>query len=75
MFGAALGILISIPIFAGIDQPPLKAFAMVAFAGLMGAGQVIGGRNTPGARKFTRYAMVGSIAMMVIGVVAFMIIN
>jgi hypothetical protein len=75
IFGAALGIAISIPIFAGIESPPLKAFFMLAFAGLMGAGQVIGGRDTPGARKFTRYAMIGAFVAMFVGIIAFMIID
>lgn len=73
LFGAALGIAISIPIFSGVDSPPVKAFLMVAFAALMGAGQVIGGRETTGARKFTRWAMIGGVGTMVIGIVLFML--
>ena len=75
LFGAAIGIAISIPIFAGIDSPPVKAFFMLAFAGLMGAGQVIGGRDTAGARKFTRWAMIGGVGTMVIGVGLFLILS
>jgi len=40
---------------------------------LMGAGQVIGGRETTGARKFTRWAMIGGVGTMVIGIVLFML--
>lgn len=46
---------------------------MLAFGGLMGAGQVIGGRDTAGGRKFTRWAMIGGAATMVIGVVIFLL--
>lgn len=48
---------------------------MLAFAGLMGAGQVIGGRDTAGARKFTRWAMIGGVGTMVIGVGLFLILS
>jgi hypothetical protein len=75
IFGAALGIAISIPIFANIEPAPLRALFMLVFAGLMGGGQVIGGRNTPGARKFTRYAMIGALVAMFVGIIAFLIIN
>ena len=73
LFGAALGIAISVPIFAGVDSPPVKAFLMLAFAALMGGGQVIGGRDTAGSRKFTRWAMIAGVATMVIGIVLFML--
>jgi hypothetical protein len=73
LFGAAIGVAISVPIFSDIGSPPVKAVLMLAFAGLMGASQVIGGRDTAGARKFTRWAMVGGIMSLMIGVVIFML--
>lgn len=73
IFGAAIGIAISVPIFGGVESPPIKALLMLAFGGLMGAGQVIGGRDTAGGRKFTRWAMIGGAATMVIGVVIFLL--
>ena len=75
LFGAGLGIAVSIPIFAGVDSPPVKAFLMLAFAGLMGGGQVLGGRDTAGGRKFTRWAMIGGVGTMVIGIVLFMLLT
>ncbi len=72
MLGAGIGIAISIPIFDAIDDTPAKILFMVAFAAVMGTGQVLAARNTPGARKFTRLAVVGGVITLLIGIIAFL---
>jgi VIT1/CCC1 family predicted Fe2+/Mn2+ transporter len=73
VFGAAIGVAISVPIFGGVDSAPVKAILMIAFAGIMGYAQVIAGKNTAGSRKFTRWAIIGGIVAMAVGIVAFLL--
>jgi hypothetical protein len=73
IFGAGIGVAISIPIFGGVDSAPVKFLLMVAFAAIMGYAQVIAGKDTAGARKFTRWAIVGGILAMAVGIVAFLL--
>jgi hypothetical protein len=51
----------------------VKAILMIAFAGIMGYAQVIAGKDTAGARKFTRWAITGGILAMAAGIVAFLL--
>ena len=73
VFGGVIGVAISVPIFGGIDSAPVKAILMIAFAGIMGYAQVIAGKDTAGARKFTRWAIIGGILAMAAGIVAFLL--
>jgi len=72
IFGAAIGVAISVPIFGGVDTAPVKFILMAGFAGLMGYAQVIAGKDTAGSRKFTRWAIIGGIVAMAAGIVAFL---
>ncbi|MBC8453126.1 MAG: hypothetical protein H8D69_01495 [Chloroflexi bacterium] len=72
LLGAAIGVAISVPLFAGIDEAPVQFALMAAFAVIMGYAQVLAGRDTPGARKFTKWAIVGGIVALFAGIVAFM---
>ncbi len=73
IFGAAIGVAISIPIFGGVESAPVKFVLMTAFAVIMGYAQVIAGKDTPGSRKFTRWAIIGGILAMAVGIVAFLL--
>jgi len=74
-FGAALGVAISVALFNDIDEAPVKFALMASFAGIMGYAQVFAGRDTPGARKFTKWAMVGGFIALAAGIVAFLIVK
>jgi hypothetical protein len=72
LFGAVIGIAISIPVLGGVDSAPVKFVLMAVIAALMGGAQVIAGKDTAGARKFTQWAIVGGILAMAFGIVAFL---
>ena len=72
ILGAAVGVAISIPIFGGIENSAIRFLLMFAFGGLMGYGQVFAARETPGAKKFLRLAIIGSVIALVLGLVIFM---
>jgi hypothetical protein len=72
MLGAGIGLAISIPIFDAIKDTLAKILFMVAFATVVGTGQVLAARNTPGARKFTRLAVVVGVITLLIGIIAFL---
>lgn len=73
VLGAGIGIAISVALFNEIDEAPVKFVLMTAFAAIMGYAQVIAGRDTPGARKFTKWAMVGGVIALAAGIVAFLV--
>ena len=72
MLGAGIGLAISIPIFDAIKDTPAKILFMVVFAIVVGTGQVLAARNTPGARKFTRLAVIVGVITLLIGIIAFL---
>ncbi len=62
--GAAIGVAISVPLFSGIDDWPVQAVLMATFAGIMGYGQVLAGRNTTHAMRATKWGLaIGAISM------------
>lgn len=73
LLGAGIGVAISIPIFAGIEDVPVKIIFMALFAGLMGGGQVLAGRNTEGSRRLVRIALVGGVMAMLVGIGLFLL--
>ena len=75
IFGAGIGIAISVALFASVDNALAKFLLMAAFGTLMGLAQVYAGRESSGARKFTKYAMAGGVVTMGLGIVIFLLIN
>jgi len=75
VFGAGIGIAISVALFNDVDEAPVKFLLMAAFAAIMGYAQVIAGRDTAGARKFTKFAMVGGVIALAAGIVAFLVVS
>jgi hypothetical protein len=72
LLGAAIGVAISVPLFSGIEDASVRFVLMAAFAAIMGYAQVLAGRDTEGARKFTKWAIVGGVIALFVGIVAFM---
>jgi hypothetical protein len=75
IFGAAIGIAISVALFSSIENAIAKFFLMAGFGTLMGLAQVYAARETAGARKFTKYAIVAGVVTMGLGIVIFLMID
>lgn len=75
VFGAGIGIAVSVALFNDIDSAPVKFLLMTAFAGIMGYAQVFAGRESDAARKFTKLAITGGILALAIGIIAFLVVE
>jgi len=75
LLGAAIGIAISVPVFANIEDEPVRVLFMLLFAAVMGTGQVLAGRDTSGARKLTRWLITAAILTFVAAVIAYIVVT
>ncbi|NQW21775.1 MAG: hypothetical protein HQ477_13820 [Chloroflexi bacterium] len=73
ILGAGIGVAISIPLFGDVENSFTRFLLMFGFGAMMGYGQVFAGKNTPGAKKFTRFAIAGSMLAMTVGIVIFLL--
>ncbi len=75
LVGAGIGIAISVPLFIGIEEVPVRVIFMLAFAGIMGAGQAVAGGTSPRARTATRWLVVIFGVTLLVGVATFFMFN
>lgn len=67
LLGGAFGFAISIPVFAGIEDLPVKIAFMAGFTTLMGGSQVIAGSSLVMQRPVPRFLLVLGVAALGIG--------
>lgn len=75
LLGAGIGIAISIPIFLGVEDVPVRILFMLAFAGIMGIGQVVAGGNTVRSQRAMRWMLAIGTLTLFVGVVTFFMVN
>ena len=75
LLGAGVGIAISIPLFIGIEDTPVRVGFMIAFSGLMGIGQVLAGSKSARVRPMTRLAVLIGTMTLILGIVLYVIVS
>ena len=75
LLGAGVGIAVSIPIFAGIEDATVRFSFMTAFSGLMGIGQVLAGSKSVRVRPMTKLSLLFGALALIAGLVFFVMLN
>ena len=75
LLGAGIGIAISVPLFIGIEDVPVRVLFMLAFAGIMGTGQVLAGGKSERSRTRLTWSLVAGVATLLVGVLVFFLVS
>lgn len=75
LLGAGIGVAISIPLFQGVEDVPVRILFMLAFAGIMGGAQVIAGGTSARSKSLTRWLLAIGTLTFGIGVAVFFMVN
>lgn len=75
LLGVGVGIAISVPLFMGIEELPVRILFMAAFAGIMGTAQVVAGGTSARSRTAMRWMLGIGALTLAVGVAVFFMVN
>ena len=75
LLGAGIGVAISVPLFNGIDDVWVRILFMMAFAGVMGAGQVVAGGTSARSRKTRLWLLAAGAVSFAAGVAVYLAVS
>ena len=74
ILGGGIGLALSIPLFMGIEDIPVRIGFMAAMTALMGSGQVMAGSKAAQERGMVRWSLFAGTLLLVTGLVILFIL-